>query len=295
MRILLLWLRFNIVVVKNPADFIGSALGQSETNTRAILAATIGKVLVIDEAYMLYQESGGSGSQIDPYRTAVVDTIVAEVQSVIGEDRCVLLLGYEDKMRKMFQNVNEGLSRRFPLESAFVFADFDDSELEKIMHYKLENQALSATPEAIAVAIGILSRKRNGLNFGNAGEVENLISTAKTAYQKRQSMMPAHLRSTDFLFQPQDFDPDFDRGSSASQNLHQLFEGVIGCEAIVRKLETYQKTANGMRSQGIDPQGYIPMSFIFKGPPGMLLKFSSDLCTSCLYSQVPAKLRRHVK
>jgi hypothetical protein len=37
------------VVVKNPADFIGSALGQSESQTKGILASTVGKVLVIDE------------------------------------------------------------------------------------------------------------------------------------------------------------------------------------------------------------------------------------------------------
>ena len=53
------------MVVKNPADFIGSVLGASESNTKvvssligfsisnsrtqAILANTVGKVLVIDE------------------------------------------------------------------------------------------------------------------------------------------------------------------------------------------------------------------------------------------------------
>lgn len=39
-----------LVIVKNPADFIGSVLGESESNTKAILANTVGKVLVIDEA-----------------------------------------------------------------------------------------------------------------------------------------------------------------------------------------------------------------------------------------------------
>lgn len=39
-----------LVVIKNPADFVGSALGESEKNTKAILDATVGKVLVIDEA-----------------------------------------------------------------------------------------------------------------------------------------------------------------------------------------------------------------------------------------------------
>ena len=51
---------------------------------------------------MLY--GGGATGQInDPYKTAVIDTLVAEVQSTLGEDRCVLLLGYEKEMKEMFQ------------------------------------------------------------------------------------------------------------------------------------------------------------------------------------------------
>jgi hypothetical protein len=38
-----------LVVIKNPSDFIGSHLGQSEANTKGILASTLGKVLLIDE------------------------------------------------------------------------------------------------------------------------------------------------------------------------------------------------------------------------------------------------------
>lgn len=87
-------------------------MGQSEQNTKAILTATVGKILVIDEFYGLYSGNGGTGNQSDPYKTAVIDTIVAEVQSVLAEDRCVLLLGYKDQITTMFENVNPGLSRR---------------------------------------------------------------------------------------------------------------------------------------------------------------------------------------
>lgn len=52
---------------------------------------------------MLYGGGGDSGAKSDPYKTSVIDTIVAEVQSVPGEDRCVLLLGYKDQMMEMFQ------------------------------------------------------------------------------------------------------------------------------------------------------------------------------------------------
>lgn len=52
----------------------------------------------------MYGGGGRSGgTQVDPYKTAVIDTIVAEIQSVPGEDRCVLMCGYEPQMREMFQ------------------------------------------------------------------------------------------------------------------------------------------------------------------------------------------------
>ncbi|KAM3555663.1 hypothetical protein MY1884_005479 [Beauveria asiatica] len=36
----------------------------------------------------------GGGGFSDPYKVAVVDTIVANVYSTLGDNRCVLLLGY---------------------------------------------------------------------------------------------------------------------------------------------------------------------------------------------------------
>ena len=37
------------VIIKNPSDFIGQGIGESEANTRSILASAVGKVLIIDE------------------------------------------------------------------------------------------------------------------------------------------------------------------------------------------------------------------------------------------------------
>jgi len=41
------------VIVKNASDFVGAYLGQSETQTKAILANAVGKVLIIDEVNTL--------------------------------------------------------------------------------------------------------------------------------------------------------------------------------------------------------------------------------------------------
>lgn len=113
------------VVLKTASDFVGSALGESESRTRAILKASEGCVLVIDEAYSLKADSGlGAGRGGDQYRAAVVDTLVEQVQNVPGEDRCVLLLGYRAEMEAFMRGANPGLAGRFALEDAFSFEDY---------------------------------------------------------------------------------------------------------------------------------------------------------------------------
>lgn len=257
------------VIIRNPSDLIGQYIGDSEANTKAALTAAMGNVLVIGEAHMMYTGSSDStGNESDCYRQAMIDTIVAEVQSVPGEDRAVLLLGYGDKMQDMLQNTNPGLSRRFPITDAFWFENFSLPELESILRTKLEEHVLEATPEAIKVAMDVLDKARSRLNFGNGGEVENLISKAKTNHQGRISHLPSSQRPNKWIFEPQDFDPEYDRGKTATLNLQKLFGDVVGCEDIVKKLEMYQNVSQTMKSRNMDPKSYIPTNFVFKGPPG---------------------------
>jgi hypothetical protein len=278
-----------LVVVKNPSDFIGSHLGETEKNTKEILDSTIGKVLIIDEAYGLYSAGNGhGGNNSDQFKTAAIDTLVAGIQSVCisqpgklqfsilihsqvpGEDRCVLLLGYKDQMTAMFDNVNPGLARRFRIEDAFHFQDFTNEELLKILDLKLKHQELDATPEAKLVAIEVLGRVRRRPNFGNAGEVENVLSKAKTNHRLRESKKPVDQRAVDIVFEPEDFDQDFNRGSNtAATNAKQLFADVIGCDEIATKLESYQQIVRNMNELGEDPMEQVPTNFIFKGPPGL--------------------------
>uniref|UniRef100_A0A8H7N5S2 AAA+ ATPase domain-containing protein n=1 Tax=Bionectria ochroleuca TaxID=29856 RepID=A0A8H7N5S2_BIOOC len=248
------------VVVKSPADFIGSVLGESEAKTKGILAATAGKVLVIDEAYGLY----GGENISDPYKTGVIDTIVAEVQSVPGEDRCVLLLGYDEQMQKMFQNVNPGLTRRFPLDSSFVFEDFNDDELSRIFDLKVKQCGFKTTGRGKTAALEVLTRARNRPHFGNAGEVDILLDKAKASHQKRRS---AGGTKSDIL-DAMDFDEDFDRHTRTDTNVRALFDGDVGREKLITLLEGYQARVRELKSLGMDPKEEIPFSFLFRGPPG---------------------------
>ncbi|KAJ5779630.1 ATPase AAA-type core [Penicillium paradoxum] len=257
------------VVVKNPSDFVGSVIGESEKNTKGILASTLGKVLVIDEAYGLFAggTSDGTGSKSDPFRVAAVDTIVAEVQSTPGDDRCVLLLGYKDLMEEMFQKVNPGLSRRFPMDQAFVFEDFTADELDSIVDLKLQEQGFGITDRGRRVVLEMLERARNRPHFGNAGEIDNLLNGAKMHYQKRLASSKHPNSVSDCLLDAPDFDEDFDR-ADRNESVAKLFEGVIGCESIVAQLEGYRQTVQILRQLGRDPREQLPFNFVFRGPPG---------------------------
>ncbi|KAF2170835.1 hypothetical protein M409DRAFT_63884 [Zasmidium cellare ATCC 36951] len=249
------------VVIKKPADFIGAVIGASEANTKGILDAAVGKVLVIDEAYGLY----GGGSNTDPYRIAVIDTIVAEIQSVPGDDRCVLLLGYKHQMEEMMQNANPGLARRFPIDSGFQFEDFDNDDMAAMFDMKLKGSAFTITPRGRVAALEMLARARNRPHFGNAGEVDILLNDAQLRQQKRISR---ETNAPKGILEAVDIDPEFDRGERALTNITMLFKETIGCETIINQLQEYQNIVANMKKLDQDPREQIPFSFLFRGPPG---------------------------
>lgn len=169
--------------------------------------------------------------------------------------------------------MNPGLARRFKIEEAFKFEDFNDAELMQIMEKKMKEQDLGATDHAKTVALEILNRAKNRPNFGNGGEVENLLSKAKEQCMARRTRMPLKDRPKFIIFEPQDFDKDHDRNQNAAQNLAKLFEDIVGHQEIITRLAKYQKIAETCKQTGRDPRAQVPTNFVFTGPPGMSISF----------------------
>jgi hypothetical protein len=74
------------------------------------------------------------------WQEAVIDAIVGHVQGVPGDDRVVLLLGYEEEMEAMLRDANPGLKRRFQMEQAWRFEDYSQEDLLHIMRAKAKSQ-----------------------------------------------------------------------------------------------------------------------------------------------------------
>ncbi|KAL6759019.1 P-loop containing nucleoside triphosphate hydrolase protein [Haematococcus lacustris] len=276
------------VVVKNPSDFIGSVLGESEQKTVAILDAAVGCVLVIDEAYSL---NPGSKSK-NPYKEAVIDIIVAKVQGVPGDDRCVLLLGYEEPMQALMREANPGLARRFQLANAWTFQDYNDEELLAIMKEAARRKGWELGWPELRAGVQVLDKERRRPNFGNAGAVNNLLATVAMRMEARMQGMSDAARAA---AQPvaADFLPP---GDAKAVRADQVFKDLVGCKEALAKLKEWQATIKASQRMGKDPLDSFELNFRFVGAPGtgkttvarrvgMLFKslglLSTDEVTSC--------------
>ena len=310
------------VVLATPADLVGSALGASEERTNALLDKSEGCVLVIDEAYGLDPSGGGLGGPSgsgsgggggDPYRTAVVDTLVSRVSGDAGADRCVLLLGYRKEMERFLRRGNPGLARRFQLENAFEFEDFDDQvmvmflqssisydptptffsllcltssrnsipcrpshfkpfllnvcrqALLRILFANVANRGRTVSfPTAKAAVRKNLAKGRLRPHFGNAGAVDNLVSSAVSRAEERLQKLPATLRAVENGLELSDF--IVEKPHVANPSL--VFQGLIGCETIKNRLAEYQAVVEAATAAGRDPTDDLALTFCFQGSPG---------------------------
>ena len=248
-----------------PSDFVGSALGQSEEKTNALLDKARGCVLVIDEAYGLDPSSGNGNGAIaggDPFRGAVVDALVSRVQGEAGADVCVLLLGYERPMREFLRKANPGLARRFDLENAFVFDDYDDQALLKILLQNVRKRSLKVSlSDAKSAVRKRLAKQRLRPNFGNAGAAEALVAEAVQRRERRLESLDASQRSMerDLVLEDLYVEPAHVKDPSL------VFDGLIGCQEIKQKLTEYSAVVDAARIAGRDPMEDLGMTFCFQG------------------------------
>jgi len=286
------------VICTTPSDFIGTYAGETESRVSSLIESAAGKVLIIDDAHAFYprDENSFMSDDLDSFRRSAVDTLVSLIDNRPGEDCSVILVGYADKMEEMFRKYTPGLNRRFPLEEAFRFHDYDDQQLNKILRIKMAKEEVTGSKKAMDVAAEVLRRARDRPNFGNGGDIDNLLNQAKARFRERKAAEQGGGRdpfeeeeeaegqaTTLVALEPQDFDPNWDRGiNRPNDNLtSSLFSGLLGFDDIRKQFEGYQLMAFNMRLRGKDPRESIPFTYVFTGPPG-----TGKTCTARIMGQL---------
>jgi len=161
------------VVVKERASLMGIHYGDQEVKTLEALEEAQGGILLIDEAYQLFQPADPK----DPGKI-VIDSLLTALADESKRDWMLILAGYPDEMMKMFE-MNPGLRSRIPDTNIYIFDDFNEDELMEIAERYIERNQFSLSEEARIS----LSRRladdylRRDKNFGNARHVISMIQT----------------------------------------------------------------------------------------------------------------------
>ncbi len=183
------------VVRVGASQLIGDAVGVAATKVHDLLNTLQGKVLIIDEAYVLADSV---------YGRQALDVLVERVQGTPGEDLAVIMCGYQDKVEAMLRTCNEGLASRWRMEDALVFEDYNDGELQAILLHMAARSDLELAPQVAQAAVREkLAKLRAKPNFGNARAVESLLTAAKEHMAgRRKNPLDSILLECDFFTPP---------------------------------------------------------------------------------------------
>ncbi len=246
------------VIEVKPQEIIGGAIGQTEKNVQELLERARGKVLFIDEAYQFHDK----GIQGGGYGRKAIDALVAAINADGNQDFAVIMAGYKTEMDEMFRNTNPGLRRRF--RQSFHFDDYGDEDLAKIMEKKVGDKKYTIAKEVVQAAVAHLGRKRALPNFGNAGEVENMINDALPRQAERLARMNDAKKEDRMRLSMEDLLPAPPKPAEAAQVLHDL----VGQDHIKAKIEEYEAIIADAKNRGKDPRNYFEPYFLFTGNPG---------------------------
>lgn len=161
------------VVVRERATLLGQNYNSEAEKTIDAIEKAQGGILFIDEAYQLYQPSDPR----DPGKF-VIETLLTALADDSNRDWMLVLAGYSDQMKRMF-DMNPGFKSRIPDSNIYIFDDFTESELMEIAEKYLERNNYTLSNDARLALTRRLNAdySRRDKTFGNARHVINMILT----------------------------------------------------------------------------------------------------------------------
>jgi SpoVK/Ycf46/Vps4 family AAA+-type ATPase len=163
-------LKKNKCTVVKRDDLIGQYLGETTLKTMETLNYCKNGVMLIDEAYSL-----GSVDNRDSFAKEAIDCINQFLTENVNSLICIIA-GYKEELNMCFFSQNKGLRRRFPW--TFTIENFSKEELAQIFIDKVNNSDYYELDESLDKNY-LMSKIKLEYFFGNAGDIDNIISRAK--------------------------------------------------------------------------------------------------------------------
>lgn len=187
------------LLIAGRSDLVSDHVGGTAKKTKALLRRAEGGVLLIDEAYSLMDDRGGS------YGDEAINTLVEELDNCRGR-LVVILAGYPDRMRAFLAS-NPGLQSRIPY--TVHFSDYSPDELYAIAEKFAEEDGFYFRNDVRQRLDEIFGQAGKDPEFGNARYVRNLIEQAEAVKLENVDIFQLPSLTDEELFQltPGNFAP----------------------------------------------------------------------------------------
>lgn len=158
------------LVVATRDDLVGQYVGHTAPKTKEVIKKAMGGVLLIDEAYYLYNASNDRD-----YGQESIE-ILLNVMEENREDLVVVLAGYKDRMDKFFSFI-PGMSSR--VGNHIEFPNYEPEELLQIAKVMCRDLEYDLAPDAEPVFFDYITKRMTMSYFSNARTVRNAVDRAR--------------------------------------------------------------------------------------------------------------------
>ncbi len=158
------------LVVATRDDLVGQYVGHTAPKTKEVIKKAMGGVLLIDEAYYLYNASNDRD-----YGQESIE-ILLNVMEENREDLVVILAGYKDRMDKFFSFI-PGMSSR--IGNHIEFPNYEADELLSIAKVMVRDLEYEMSPKAEPIFFEYIKKRMTMPYFSNARTVRNAVDRAR--------------------------------------------------------------------------------------------------------------------
>lgn len=233
--------------------------------------AAMGGILFIDEAYMLMKVD--DAGQNDQTGEEAVGALMTRMVNDAGKF-IVVMAGYRKEMDEFIDRANPGFRRRF--KTFIHIDDYTAEELVEIFKMQVKRSRMKLSEKAEQTLAKLVADMVNAKseNFGNAGEMTNLLEKVKDLQSERlnEEVMEGIEHTDEQLVTieacdipyvcPEPLDPE--------QVLAKLDE-LIGLQSVKQEIRELANTlnANLLRAQRQGVEAKVQLDhYIFTGNPG---------------------------
>lgn len=158
------------LVVATRDDLVGQYVGHTAPKTKEVIKKAFGGVLLVDEAYYLYNASNEKD-----YGQESIE-ILLNVMEHESEDLVVVLAGYEDKMNNFYSYI-PGMSSR--IGNHIQFPNYSSDELVSIAQFMTRDLQYEFADGASDKFLEYIQKRMEMPYFSNARTVRNAVDRAR--------------------------------------------------------------------------------------------------------------------